>query len=226
MKKLVLYGLTNPMVFKLVDAINRKAPTFSIQGIVFSPGDDPSADRYGYPALGDASAVEALGADPDLFFFCNVNRSPREMRDADEWLARHGCRTVNLLHPDIDTAHVKIGNNVSLAEGSLLGAGAALGNHVTARLGAIISHNVVIEDRVYLGPGAKICGAARLQEGCDIGAGAVILPRRVVGRHVVVGAGAVVTADVPDLVTVAGVPARIIRRHPPEDPRFYGKDRP
>lgn len=221
MKKLVIYGLTNPMIFKLIDAINRRAPTFSIEGIVFAPGDNPAADRYGHPALGDDAALEALGADPELYFFCNVNRSPREMKAADECLARHGCRTVNLLHPDIDTSHVRIGNNVSLADGCLLGAGAVIGNHVTARLGVIISHEVVIEDRVYMGPGVKICGKARLQEGCDIGAGAVILPHCTVGRHAIVGAGAVVTKDVPALVTVAGVPAKIISRNSPDDPRYY-----
>ena len=50
----------------------------------------------------------------------------------------------------------------------------------------------VIGDRVFIGPGAKIFGAVRI------------------GNDVAVAANAVVTKDVPDGVTVGGVPARVI----------------
>jgi acetyltransferase-like isoleucine patch superfamily enzyme len=51
-------------------------------------------------------------------------------------------------------------------------------------------------------------------DGSWLGHGAVILPGSRIGKHVVVAAGAVVTGlDVPDRCVVAGVPARIVRRH-------------
>lgn len=222
MRKLVLYGLTSPLPFKLIDAINRRTPVFSLQGIVLSPGDDPKVDRYGHPLLGDSSVLAELGRREDWVFFCNVNRSPKEMKEADDMLARHGCQTVDLVHPDIDMNYVKTGGNVGLWEGAVVGPGSVLGHHVTGRMGVIISHEVVIDDRVYLGPGAKICGKVRLCEGCDIGAGATILPMVTVGRNTIVGAGAVVTKDLPDQVTAVGVPARVISTHASDDPRFYG----
>lgn len=49
-----------------------------------------------------------------------------------------------------------------------------------------------IGDNVYIGPGAKIIGNVNI------------------GNHSVVGANAVVTKDVPNSVTVGGVPAKII----------------
>ena len=45
---------------------------------------------------------------------------------------------------------------------------------------------------MYIGPGAKIVGEVHI------------------GNNVVIGANAVVTHDIPDDVTVGGVPARII----------------
>ena len=45
-----------------------------------------------------------------------------------------------------------------------------------------------------------------------IGAGAVVLPGRHIGAGAVVGAGSVVIHDVPEGVTVAGNPAREIKR--------------
>ncbi|HEX7707857.1 MAG TPA: DapH/DapD/GlmU-related protein, partial [Thermoanaerobaculia bacterium] len=56
--------------------------------------------------------------------------------------------------------------------------------------------------------------AVRIGAGSDIGAGATILPGVTIGRDVQVGAGAVVTADLPDRVVAAGVPARVLRERP------------
>jgi carbonic anhydrase/acetyltransferase-like protein (isoleucine patch superfamily) len=55
-------------------------------------------------------------------------------------------------------------------------------------------------------------------DGCWLGHGAVVLPGTRLGRNVVVAAGAVVAGlDVPDFSVVAGVPARIVRKHVPGD---------
>jgi acetyltransferase-like isoleucine patch superfamily enzyme len=51
-------------------------------------------------------------------------------------------------------------------------------------------------------------------DGSWLGHGAVVLPGTRIGKHVVVAAGAVVAGiDVPDYSVVAGVPARVVRRH-------------
>ena len=222
MQKLIIYGLSSPLIFRLIDAINRHRPSIDVQGIVLSPGDDPEIDRYGYPLLGDAAVLPDLGKQDDLFFFCNVNRSPREIQEADAWLAENGCRTLNLVHPDIDLSHVRLGTNVFLAEGCLVGPGSVLGDHVTVRMGTIISHDVILEDRVYISPGVCVCGTTTLREGCDIGAGVTIMPYLTIGKNTIVGAGAVVTQDLPDNVTAVGVPAKVIKTHAPDDERFFG----
>jgi maltose O-acetyltransferase len=43
-----------------------------------------------------------------------------------------------------------------------------------------------------------------------LGGGVIVLPGVEIGRDVVVGAGSVVTRSVPDGVTVAGSPCRVI----------------
>lgn len=50
-----------------------------------------------------------------------------------------------------------------------------------------------------------------IQDDVWIGSGAIILPGVTVGRGAVVAAGAVVVSDVPEMMVVAGVPARVIR---------------
>jgi acetyltransferase-like isoleucine patch superfamily enzyme len=51
----------------------------------------------------------------------------------------------------------------------------------------------------------------RLGENVWLGAGAKVMDGVTIGRDVVVGAGAVVTADLPDRVVAAGIPARVVR---------------
>ncbi|KAL2890612.1 putative acetyltransferase [Ceratocystis lukuohia] len=54
-------------------------------------------------------------------------------------------------------------------------------------------------------------------EDCWFGGNCIVLPGVTIGRGVTVGAGSVVTKDVPDMVVVAGNPARIVRRLEPKD---------
>lgn len=55
----------------------------------------------------------------------------------------------------------------------------------------------------------------RIGSGCWIGHGAIVLPGTTLGRNVVVAAGSVVRGRVEDHSIVAGVPARVVRRHEP-----------
>jgi serine O-acetyltransferase len=77
------------------------------------------------------------------------------------------------------------------------------GANLTVGTGVLIAGGSKgIGDNVYFGPGAKLIGNARI------------------GNNVVVGANSVVLTDVPDDMTVIGVPARI--RLPGGKPkRFY-----
>ena len=52
-------------------------------------------------------------------------------------------------------------------------------------------------------------------EDCWFGGQVIVLPGVTIGNGVVVGAGSVVTKSVPDMVVVAGNPARIIKKTEP-----------
>ena len=78
---------------------------------------------------------------------------------------------------------------------------------VSAR-STILAHD---ESRAYTGRGPEVVAKTRIGKGAFVGVHCVILPGITIGSCAIVGAGSVVTRDVPPMVTVVGVPAKVIR---------------
>jgi acetyltransferase-like isoleucine patch superfamily enzyme len=122
----------------------------------------------------------------------------------------------------------KIGSFVEIQKGVRVGSNCKVSSHT------FICEGVTIEDEVFIGhnvnfindkyPRATSANGALqsdsdwsvtptlVRRGASIGTGATILGNVEIGERAIVGAGAVVTKNVPPGVTVAGNPARILRR--------------
>lgn len=131
-----------------------------------------------------------------------------------EALIAQGLQAVTIAHP---TAWID--KNVEVGEGSQILAGAVIlsesviGKQCIVNTNASVDHENILEGGVEVGPGATLCGLVRVGVNGWVCAGATVLPRVSIGADAVIGAGAVVTKDVPAGATVAGVPARPIRKH-------------
>jgi len=117
----------------------------------------------------------------------------------------------------IDSAAVvskssKIGAGSMVLPNAVIQTGGIIGNHCIINTGAIIEHDARVHDFVHIGPGAVVCGEATVGNGVFIGANATILPGVKIGDWAVVGAGTVVTKNVPGCTTVAGNPAKKMKR--------------
>lgn len=111
---------------------------------------------------------------------------------------------------------VKIGNRCKISSHSFLCEGVTLEDEV------FVGHNVTfINDKLPRATAADgklqtekdwSCIPTVVKRGASIGSSATLLCGVTVGEHAVVGAGSVVTKDVPPYATVAGNPARILKK--------------
>lgn len=113
-----------------------------------------------------------------------------------------------------------IGENCTIGQGVFI-ADTKVGNNCKIQNNVSIFEGVTLEDYVFVGPSAVFTNVkyptARkkqgytktlVKEGATIGAGSVIICGVTIGKNSMIGAGAVVTDDVPDNMTVVGIPAK------------------
>lgn len=92
--------------------------------------------------------------------------------------------------------------------GAIVQPGAVIGAHAIVNTGASVDHDCQVGSFAHVAPGVRLCGNVTVGDGTLIGVGAVVTPGVRIGAWATVGAGAVVVRNVPDRVTVTGVPAR------------------
>jgi sugar O-acyltransferase (sialic acid O-acetyltransferase NeuD family) len=116
----------------------------------------------------------------------------------------------NAIHPSavIDSSVTVAENGVMIAANATINPLASIAAGVICNTGCIVEHECVVEAFAHIGPGAVLCGNVKIGAGTFVGANAVIRQGVTVGKNAMIGAGAVVVKDVPDNVTVIGVPAK------------------
>lgn len=117
---------------------------------------------------------------------------------------------VNAIHPSavIDASATIATQGVMIAANATINPLATIGTGAICNTGCIIEHECVVGEFTHIGPGAVLCGNVKIGSGTFVGANAVIKQSITVGKNAMIGAGSVVVKNVPDGVTVVGVPAK------------------
>jgi UDP-2-acetamido-3-amino-2,3-dideoxy-glucuronate N-acetyltransferase len=124
--------------------------------------------------------------------------------------------------------NTKIGTFVEIQKGATIGKNCKISSHTFICEGVhieddcFIGHNVTFINDKYprsTNPDGSMqteddwnCVPTYINKGASIGSSSTILCGVTIGEGAIIGAGAVVTKDVPPGTTVAGVPARVLKK--------------
>lgn len=123
-------------------------------------------------------------------------------------------RSLSVSLPSIIHPHAVISRYAEVGDGCVVCAGVVVNAESEIGFGSIlntacsIDHDCVLEEGVHVSPGARLAGGTKVGRCAWIGIGAVVRQHMSVGAYSVVGAGSVVVKDIPENVTVMGVPAQ------------------
>jgi len=126
---------------------------------------------------------------------------------------RLGYDFATVVHPSaVVASDVKLGEGCQVMAGVVLQPGVCCGENVVVNTKAGVDHHCSIGAHSHLSVGATLSGHVCVGERAHLGVGCIVIQGVTIGREAVVGAGSVVIRDVPDFLTVVGVPARGINR--------------
>jgi len=207
---LLIYGASGHA--KVIIDIVEKEGRHEIRGLI---DDDPKKEGksfLGYPIIGGGEILDNLTAYRDHWILLAIGGNLARKKIWGR-LRLLGYRFASAIHPS-----AQIGRDVQIGEGTVVMANAVInpstrvGRNAIINTGATIDHDCDVGDFVHISPGAHLAGGVLVGELAHIGVGASIINGVKIGKGSTVGAGAVVISDVPDGVTVVGVPAEVIKR--------------
>lgn len=174
--------------------------------------DDPTAlDRY--PALKPSliGPLRSFAPEPGDSLLLGVG-SPATKSKLDGVAAERGLEWSNFAHHSAVIADdSNLGPGSIVCPQAVVGPGVTLGRLVTLNLCTTVGHDAQIGDYSSLMSHADVTGWVTLGKGSYLGSHASVLPGLTVGAGAVLGAGSVSVKDVPEGVTVVGVPARALK---------------
>lgn len=169
---------------------------------------------YKFQPLGSIRELESIiNRNRDAKYII-ANSNNREKEECVNCLKKYNVEFANAIHTSaIIATTAKMGSNLIINANVVIQPFAKIGSGVMIHSSVIVEHDNIIEDYVNLAPGVNLSGWVKIKKGAYVYTGASVIPKITIGANSIVGAGSVVLKDIPDNVTVAGVPARIISKN-------------
>ncbi|MGQ9558024.1 MAG: acetyltransferase [Desulfurispora sp.] len=169
---------------------------------------------FNVPIIGDDDVI--LDYSPDKIMLANglgFADSLENRAKVYNFFKKKGYRFETLIHPSAVLSPLAcLAEGVQVMAGAVVQVGCLIGENTIINTRASVDHDCVLGKHVHIAPGAIVSGGVTIGDNAYIGAGATLIHGVTIGKNSIVAAGAVVVRDVPDNVTVMGVPAKVVQK--------------
>lgn len=213
-KKILLFpfGGNAREALATIVAINNIHREWDVVGFVDDDKANKGKELYGVKVLGGReifkqypeALVLAVPGNPQTF-------SKRDAIIKDLGIA--STRFAQVIHPSVIVApDAKIGYNTVIMPHVVLSCGVTVGNHCVILPNSTIAHDSSVGDFTLIGSNVSVAGFVTIGKSCYLGTGSCLRDHISVGNKVLIGMGSIVVKSVEDNVTVAGNPAKPLRK--------------
>lgn len=130
-----------------------------------------------------------------------------------ERICSKGLKTINIIDSSaIISPSTRIGIGNFIGKMVVINADAEMGNNNVINTKALIEHECKVGSHNHLSTNSVINGNVIVEDNVFMGSSSVCNGQLRIGHGSIIGSGSVIIEDVPPMVTVVGVPARIIKR--------------
>ena len=204
MERLVLIGAGGyaKSVIDSVDYFN-----YRIEGFIDEFSD--KKEHLGYEFLG--RSLENLDDCHKYVYFICIGNNKRRKLWFDKLCKKH-LRIINIVdRTAIVSPMATIGNGCFIGKMAIINSNAFVGDNCIINTKALIEHGCFVANHANMSTNSVINGDVQIGEGSFVGSCSVTIGQLSIGCWSTIGAGAVVIKDVGDNITVAGVPAKVVR---------------
>ncbi len=205
MEKLIIIG-AGGYAKSLLDSVDYF--NYRIKGFVdeFSNKEE----HLGYPILW--KSIEEID-EPERYFYCIAIGNNEKRKAWYDKLKKRGLRLINVVDRSaIISPEAKIGTGCFFGKMSVVNSNALIGDNCIINTKALVEHGCIVKNHANISTNAVINGDVEIGEGTFVGTCSVTIGQKRIGSWSTIGAGSVVISDVDDNVTVAGVPAKLIKK--------------
>ncbi|PUA27598.1 MAG: acetyltransferase [Cellvibrio sp. 79] len=204
MKKLAIIGASGhgKVVADIAETCGWEAINF------FDDANGTKGTKNGaWPITGNVSDF-ILSSDTYTAVIVAIGNNEIRSKICDDLLARN-IPLATLIHPTATISrYAQIGPGSVVVAGSVINTYASIGRGAIINTNSSIDHDCSLGNYVHISPGANLAGNVCIGDKSWIGIGACVKQQIIIGNKVIVGAGSVVVKNVPDNMTVTGIPAR------------------
>lgn len=209
-RKLFIVGCGNVGGFVAYNFHNFNKEEFEIQGFLDDDRKKHGKKIFGYDVIG---GIEILGDERNDVAVVIGIADPAMKKSVRERIS-----SPHVTFPSLISKDAWISNEVTIGDGSVIYPGVTIdyhvdiGNFVLVNKNCSLGHDSRLSDFSTLAPGVCLAGFTHLEPCVNVGINAATKQHVRIGKGAIIGGMSMVIKDIPEGVTVIGVPARIVKR--------------